>query len=150
MADFSLIARHRLATGAAINGPADVDQLLAAGVRAIIDCRAEFDDGPELAQSGVNYLWNPTADDGQPKPPEWFGRSATFAVGFLRHQRGLLYAHCAAGKNRGPSTCYFLLRWYYRLTPGLAESLVRQARPQVELRYKADADAAITSLAPRR
>ena len=109
MADFSFVT-ERLATGAAITGPADVTALHAAGITHIIDCRAEFSDAPLLATSGMAYLWNGTEDDGQPKPPAWFAASLVFALPALATAGAKVYAHCAAGVNRGPSTACYAVR----------------------------------------
>ena len=135
----------RLATGAAITGPADAAALAAAGLTAVIDCRDDLDDAPYLAGAGLTYLWNPTADDGQPKPASWFAASLAFALPLLAQPGQRVYAHCAAGINRGPSTAYAImlaLGW----DPAAAEALIRAARPQVGLAYAADARAAIPLL----
>jgi len=144
MSDFNFVT-DRLATGAAVSSAADVAQLVAAGVTHVIDCRAEFDDGPLFAQGGVAYLWNGVADDGQPKPADWFGRSLAFAMPVLGQPKFKVYAHCAAGVNRGPSTCYAVLR-ALGFSAELAEQVIRAARPQVGLAYKKDADLAVPLL----
>ena len=144
MSDFNFV-NGRVATGAAITIQADVDDLLASAVTHIIDCRAEFDDWQLLAQSGVSYLWNGTQDDGNPKPTEWFEKSISFALAALAHPKNKIYAHCAAGSNRGPSTAYAILR-ALGYPAGLAETQIRLARPQVGLRYKNDADSAVVLL----
>ena len=144
MADFSFVT-ERLATGAAIGSADDVQQLIAAGITHVVDCRAEFDDGQLLASSGLHYLWNPTQDDGQHKLPEWFGTSLSFALPAIPVVGAKVYAHCAAGVNRGPSTAYCIMRalgW----PAAAAEATIRAARPQVGLAYKADADTAIAAL----
>lgn len=135
----------RLATGGAISSTADVQILAACGVTHVIDCRAEFDDGHLLASGGFFYLYNPTADDGTTKPASWFGRSLAFALPALAHRHHRVYAHCAAGVNRGPSTAYAVLR-ALGLTPSDAMSLVKSGRPQALVRYAADADLAIPNL----
>jgi hypothetical protein len=143
MADFSFVT-VRLATGAAISTPDDVSALAAAGVTAVIDCRAEFDDGPLLAGQFA-YLWNGTEDDGTTKDPSWFARSLAFGLPLLAQPHQRVYCHCAAGRNRGPSTAYAVMRalgW----GSADAEATIRAARPQVELAYKDDADAAIAVL----
>jgi hypothetical protein len=85
----------RLATGAAINDVSDVAALMAAGVSHIIDCRAEFDDGPLLASTGLTYLWNPTDDDGGQKPSSWWLASLQFAQGaYASSWKTCVYAHC--------------------------------------------------------
>jgi hypothetical protein len=156
MVDFSRIT-GRLFTGGGITDESDVTALLDAGVNAILDVTSEEDDSSLLLSSvqHVPYLWNPTADDGTRKPPEWFQRSLLFALplfgappapgpgGALGVTR--LYAHCSAGRNRGPSTCYAVMRalgW----DAGAAQAIIRQRRPVVELRYADDADDAIKFL----
>lgn len=145
MADFSFFT-GRLATGAAVNDEADVVSLIQGGVTHVIDCRSEFDDAPLfVAHPEIHYLWNGTNDDGQRKPPEWFQKSIEFALDALSKPYTKVYAHCAAGINRGPSTAYAIL-----LATGLdsttAEGLIRARRPQVGLAYKADAQAAVEVL----
>lgn len=145
MADFSEIT-GRLLTGAAVNSSADVDALAAAGVTHVIDCRGEFDDAALLAaHPHMLYLWNGTADDGQPKSVDWFGKSLVFALPALAIPDTRIYAHCAAGVNRGPSMAYAIMRacgW-----DGLtALALIKAKRPVAQVRYSADADRAILSL----
>jgi hypothetical protein len=143
MADFSFVGA-RLATGAAVTSADDVAALTAAGISHVIDCRAEFDDAPLLGPAFA-YLWDGTADDGQAKPPEWFGRGLTFGLGALAQPRTRVLCHCAAGVNRGPSMAYCLLR-SLGIDPAAAEQMIRLARPQVGLAYIRDADAAVTAL----
>ncbi len=143
--DFNFVD-HRLATGAAIYSAADVQALVDAGVTHIIDCNSSFNDGELLASHPqITYLYNGTADDGQTKPPEWFQRSIEFALLALVAPKNRVYAHCAAGINRGPSTAYAILR-AQGLSSLASEAIIRLARPQVGLRYKHDADDAIVVL----
>jgi dual specificity phosphatase 3 len=144
MADFNFVT-DRLATGGAVSTPADVQQLIDAGITHVIDCRAEFDDGPLFSKTGVAYLYNGTMDDGQHKDPIWFAKSLVFAMPALAQPKIKVYAHCAAGVNRGPSTCYAILR-ALGFNPVGAEAIIRAVRPQVGLAYKHDADAAIPIL----
>lgn len=138
MADFSVIT-PQLATGAAIQSSADVVALQDAGVTHVVDCRAEFDDAPLLAGAGLIYLWDPTQDDGQPKPDEWWRKGLDFAEAAYRGPaRAMVYCHCAAGVNRGPSMAYGVLRSSFDYEPAEAESAIRAVRPQVGLAYKAD------------
>jgi len=136
-----------LGTGGGIATAQDVEKLINAGVTHIIDCRIEFDDNDLLVQNSriMHYLWNPVSDNGLPKPPSWFKGSLDFAMPALKDHTCKVYAHCSAGVNRGPSTAYFLLRALGN-SPAHAEQMIREARPQVGLRYKADADRAITIL----
>lgn len=145
--DFSVVTAH-VATGAAVSSEADVEALVAAGITHVIDCREEFDDAPLLASHpALSYLWNGTPDDGATKPPEWFQKSLAFALPALAATpvvqspipvRPVVYAHCAAGMNRGPSTAYAILL-ALNFAPNAAETAIRAVRPQVELRYKQDA-----------
>jgi dual specificity phosphatase 3 len=145
MADFNFVTA-RLATGAAISSAADVDQLAGAGITLVIDCRGEFDDAPLLAgHPSMVYVWDGTDDDGQPKPPAWFDKGISLALSELAKPGQRVYCHCAAGVNRGPSMAYAVMRalgW----SAEDGEAAIRRARPQVGLRYKADADAAIVAL----
>ncbi len=147
MADFTFIT-SRIATGAAISSADDVAQLVAAGVTHVIDCAAELmaTDGALLsAEPGFVYLPNGVLDDGQSKPPAWFGHSIEFALDALATPGHRVYSHCAAGVNRGPSTAYAILR-SLGISAASAEAMIRAVRPQVGLAYKADADAAVTAL----
>lgn len=146
MADFSFIT-ERLATGAAVNSADDVAQLQAAGINAVIDCRAEFDDGPLFAGvAGMAYLWAPQNDDGQhPKPVSWFQAGISFALPLLAQPGRRVYAHCAAGVNRGPSMASAILM-ALGFTEAQARSMIVTARPQVGLAYIDDAAAAVVAL----
>ncbi len=145
MADFDF-STARVATGAAINSVADVEALVSAGITHVIDCIAGSSDTPLLAgHPSITYLYNGVEDDGQPKPPDWFGRSLAFALPALGMPHNKIYAHCAAGVNRGPSTAYAILRGQ-GFTSVLAEQVIRATRPQVGLAYKGDADKAIPIL----
>lgn len=145
MADFAVI-NSRLATGAAISSEADVEQLVEAGVGAVIDCRDDFDDASLLASHpNLLYLWNGTPDDGSVKPDSWFGASLSFGLAFLATPHGILYCHCAAGVNRGPSTATLIMiaqGW----TPGQAEAAIRAVRPQVGLAYLTQGEDAVRRL----
>ena len=146
MADFSFVT-GRLATGAAVNSPDDVQQLWLAGITAVIDCRAEFDDGQLLAaQPGMHYLLAPQSDDGQhPKPVSWFQAGIEFALPLLTVPGNKVYSHCAAGVNRGPSMCSALLM-ALGIGKDQTRAMITAARPQVGLAYIDDAEAAVRSL----
>jgi dual specificity phosphatase 3 len=146
LADFSFVTT-RVATGAAINSSQDVEDLVVAGVTDIIDCRLEYDDAQLLAAHPqvVGYIDLGVNDDGQPKSPEWFGQGIEFAFKALSLPHRKVYAHCAAGINRGPSMCYAILR-AIGLDALRAETIVRTGRPEVNIGYKGDADKAITVL----
>ncbi len=143
--DFNFVT-NRVATGAGIFTDADVKKLIDAGVTHIIDCRAEFDDAPLLKNyPQITYLFNGVNDDGQPKPTSWFKKSIEFALAGLMQPTNKVYAHCAAGVNRGPSTAYAILR-ALGLTHLQAETVIKTARPIAGIAYKHDADLAITDL----
>lgn len=146
-------------TGGAISSEADVETLVAMGITADIDCRLEYDDQSVIdeyaekpnakdaleAHPKIAYLYNGVADDKQPKPAAWFQRSWEFAEPILK-SGGVVLAHCAAGVNRGPSTCYFLMRAYLGMSGDEAYSLIVHLRPVAEVGYRQDADEAIVTL----
>jgi len=145
MSDFSFVT-ERLAVGAALQSQSDVEAIVAAGITHVIDCRKDFNDTASLAcHRAVTVLWDGTADDGQPKPPAWFRKGIEFALYALAQPHHKIYVHCAAGVNRGPSMAYAILR-AQGLQSTTAERLIRTARPIVGLRYKADADRAVSKL----
>jgi protein-tyrosine phosphatase len=147
MVDFNFVTT-RLATGAAIGGPADVQALAATGITHIIDCRNDFNDAQLLASvPAISYLWNGVPDDGNPAThgDTWFGKSLGFALPALSRARTKVYCHCAAGVNRGPSTA-FAIMLASGFTPANAESIIRAARPVVGLAYKTEAIASVTDL----
>lgn len=145
MADFDFVT-DRVATGAALNGPDDVGAITAAGINVVVDARAEYDDGQLFAANpAVAYLWNPTQDDGQPKPAAYWQKTLEFVLPLLAQPHRKAYLHCAAGVNRGPSNAYCVLV-AQGLPPDEAERLIRSARPIVGLAYKADALAACQAL----
>jgi dual specificity phosphatase 3 len=144
MADFNFVT-GRLATGAALNGPQDVAQLVQAGITHVIDCRGEFDDAPLFIDGNMSYLWLPTNDDGQPKPPDWFDKGIQFALDALTHHKTVVLAHCAAGVNRGPSMlCAILMALGFTQSDSIA--LIRARRPQANIAYAADATVAVIEL----
>lgn len=145
MTDFQFVT-ERIATGAALSGPEDVQAMVDAGITHVIDCRAEFDDTQLFAENpSISVLWNGVPDDGIPKPPEWFQKSIDFALLALTKPHAKVYAHCHAGINRGPSACYAIIR-SLGISPADAEAIIRKVRPQVGLAYKNDADKAVESL----
>jgi protein-tyrosine phosphatase len=84
-------------------------------------------------------------DDGHVKPIDWFKRAIDFALPALALPNTKIYAHCAAGINRGPSLAYAILR-AQGLEANLAYSLIKTARPISFIGYAKDADIAIKSL----
>lgn len=105
--------------------------------------------GVSVYQGDLDYCWNPTADDGKPKPTEWFKISRDFAMPpLLGGGPAKVLCHCKAGYNRGPSTGYFLLRclgW----PPMAARWRVYLKRPICLFggqRYNRDAELALKAL----
>lgn len=160
MADISRITT-RLWCGAALTTAQDVEDVCAAGVTHIIDCRLEFDDqslvdgynqadlGPTASalkhRPELHYLYNGVADDGQPKPVEWFAKSIGFALSALGTPYAVVLTHCAAGVNRGPSAAFAVLLaqgW----TSDVALQLLRQHRPVAQVAYAGDAMTAVRML----
>jgi dual specificity phosphatase 3 len=143
--DFNFVTA-RLATGGAVSDIIDVQALVDAGITHVIDCRNEFDDSALLARhSALMYLWNGVEDDGSPKTVQWFAASLSFAMPALAQPNTRVYAHCAEGVNRGPSTCYAIMR-ALGFPSDLAVSLITASRPVVKLRYREDADRAVEIL----
>lgn len=139
-----------LATGGGPVVAADIQTLVDYGITHIIDCRTLNDANLfGSAAPSLTYLYNPTADDGQPKPVDWFARSISFALPALTNLHShKVYVHCDAGVNRGPSTCYAILRAWTAMYSDDAKVLIRLHRPidLVGLRYAADADRALLTL----
>lgn len=126
-------------------GAAPVDQgfiaaLRKAGVTAVIDV-TDAEDDRSLLPASFPYLYNPTADDGSHKPPEWFLRSWDFASPLLA-AGGKVYCHCTSGINRGPSTAYFIIR-KSGTSEAAAVALFAKHRPQARIGYRADAEEAL-------
>jgi len=146
MANYSFIT-YRLAIGAALTCAEDVAVLRGVGINAVIDLRAEFDDGPLFAGSAIQYCWNPAQDDGVRKSVEWFKKSLDFAMPLLAMPGNKILCHCEGGMNRGPSTAYAILR-ALGFSPLQAHSWIVVARPQTigGLRYVGDADLAVKEL----
>ena len=144
MTDFSRVT-DRVFTGARIDTEEDVEQLVAAGVTHVINCRGSFDDVHLVNSRSLGYLWIPTEDNNEHKDWTWFERALKFAMPVLSLPKPVIYAHCEQGVNRGPSIAYSILR-AQGLTKEQAEGLIRTARPIVKLAYKDDADSALVQL----
>jgi hypothetical protein len=143
--DFNFVT-SRLAVGGAVGDASGVAQLITAGVTDIIDCQLEFDDHVLLGSIlNVSVLWVGVNDDGQPKPVSWFQQGITTGLAALDKPGHILYVHCAAGINRGPSMAYSILRaWGF--SGDAAMTLLKAARPQVGVAYRNDADLAVIAL----
>jgi hypothetical protein len=112
----------------------------------VVDARAEFDDAQLFARHlAVSCLWDPTEDDGQHKPPEYFAKTLSFALPALALPHTKVYCHGTAGVNRGPSNAIAIMvaqGW----TLGGAVALLRAARPHAQASYANDAAAAVQAL----
>lgn len=147
---------NRLAIGNAANGDIRpeatstvLDTLHEAGVTHLINCRRD----PEYVRDlqvlrGVGVLWNPTDDDGEPKPVEWFAKSIDFALIALATPYKKVCVCCYNGNNRAPSTALAIL-----MAQGLkredALELILNERPTAEILYSRDAERAVKELGYR-
>jgi protein-tyrosine phosphatase len=91
------------------------------------------------------YLYDPAADDGAPKPPEWFEHAIRFALPVLAVPGNSILVHCGAGANRGPSLAYAILRALGWTRDG-AFNLIREKRPQAGIAYREHAEQALSAL----
>ena len=99
--------------------------------------------GCEWADYGiVGYRFNPTADDGQPKPASWFLDSLHFAMPILAKPGWVLYVHCESGMDRSAATVYAIL-CAWGLGKIRAWEMIKLARPEALWRYTGDADVAL-------
>jgi hypothetical protein len=145
--DFQFIT-PRLATGTLVSSYQDIEQLAYAGITHSIDLTwKEADQSFMASYPGIAVLWNPTDDDGQYKPPVWFGQSINFAFMALALPHTKIYCHCKGGLNRGPSTAFAImlaLGWDF----DVALDLIHQQRPATYgwVRYAVDAANAVKEL----
>jgi len=151
VADLSWVT-DRLAVGGAIESLADARTLAAKGVTHVLNLRAGdkhpehiSDEAPWLEKAGIAYALNPTHDDDEKKPPEWFQRSIDHAFSVLAKPGNRLLLHCQLGIARAPSAAYAILRAWGTSAKD-AERHVREARPRASLKYQKDADRAVKSL----
>lgn len=149
--DFTFIT-DRLATGGCVETEADVATVVEAGIDTLIDCRAEFvphaarfKASLATAHPQIAYHVVPTLDDGEPKGPLWFEAGIRLALAALERPEGRVLVYCQAGVNRGPSMLYAIMR-ALGIAGDEAVGLLSDRRPVVGLRYRADADTAITWL----
>lgn len=107
--EISYILDRRLAVGGGIWTADDMATLARMGFTHIINLQIEFDDRELAARVGIEALWNPTDDDFEPKPAEFFERSTRFALAALEDEHAQVYVHCAAGIHRAPLTIAAIL-----------------------------------------
>lgn len=129
-----------LAVGGAISNEADVRDILVRGVTHVINCR--FTDDSRLLGGRTSYLWNPAADDGKPKAPNWFLRAVRFALCAHQDPGSKILVHCAGGAHRSPAIAYAILR-ARGSSPEEAESAIVTAQPTAAFPYRDSADAAL-------
>lgn len=128
--------------------------LIAEGITHVLDCRIEarsdnfYEDASVIQRrkKAFTYLNNGIDDDFKPKSVDHFRKSIDFATNALNDPSAKIYAHCAAGINRGPSSCYAILRTAGGLGRVEAELLLRKQRPVVRIAYLEDAERAIKAL----
>lgn len=109
---------------------------------------------PMMAKAGITNVINLTVrpdpkwtfqtlndglpDDGQPKPPEWFHKAASF----FHSAKGKTLVHCESGVHRGPSMAYYLLR-SQGMNPQTAQQMIGLRVPGAKLVYQDDAEKAL-------
>lgn len=152
MADISFVT-DRLAVGGAVESLFDARKIAAKGITHVLNLRMG-DKNPEHVtdevewwhKAGVAYANNPTHDDGEKKPAEWFKSIIDFVFGALTASpENKVFIHCKEGINRSPSGAYACLQ-AWGTSAGDAEQHVMEARPVAELLYAKDADRAIKQL----
>ncbi|MGH9467198.1 MAG: protein-tyrosine phosphatase family protein [Terriglobales bacterium] len=126
--DFDFILDRRLAVGRGLWTLDAMAELSRRGFTHILDVQAEFDDTELAAEFGVEVLWNPTEDDFEPKPDEFFDRTVAFATRVLDAPEAMLYIHCAAGLHRAPLAAAAVLCGF-GFEPTEAMDLVVARRP---------------------
>lgn len=95
--------------------------------------------------AGVKFLLNPTADDGERKPLDWYARSIRFAKDAQENDGSLLIT-CSRGIHRAPSIAYALLRVLLGMGESDAKAHVYGSVRDCDLRYLAEVDAGIEEL----
>jgi dual specificity phosphatase 3 len=120
---------------------AELAQIRAAGITAIIDNRLECSDEEFVAAHApeIGYLWNGQDDAGQVMPDVWFDDGVAFALQALAADPDAqVLAHCHMGINRGPSMAFAILL-ATGADPVAALTAIRQARPIAAISYSGDA-----------
>lgn len=118
---------------------AQIDELDAVGITAIIDCRMEWNDEDwvSAARPHIHYRWLGVDDAGQRIPDAWFDTGTEYALTHIT-SGGRVLAHCHMGINRGPSMGFaamLAMGW----DPIAALDRIRQARPIAYVGYAEDA-----------
>jgi protein-tyrosine phosphatase len=143
LADISFVTPW-LAVGGAISTESDVQEILDTGITHVVNCRVGFDD-KQLLKGRTAYLWDPAPDDRKPKAASWFLEAIEFVKEALSAVDAKVLVHCTGGADRSPSIAYAILR-----ALGYSESdarhMILAGRPQAELVYGDDAEAALRQL----
>lgn len=95
----------------------------------------------------LTYLWNPTRDDGEAKPAEWYRSTISFAGTALNDPTSVVVVTCARGEHRGPSMAYAVMRVVLGLERGPALRALHSAWPNCDPSYAEDIDAKLDLLA---
>jgi predicted protein tyrosine phosphatase len=102
-------------------------RLVAQGITAVVDLRAEFDDST-AGIAPAHYLYLPTEDDHAPSL-EQLHQGVEFIESEIA-QRGQVYVHCGAGVGRAATMAAAYLV-STGLTPAQAWDRIRSVRPFV-------------------
>jgi protein-tyrosine phosphatase len=133
-----------LLTGGELFFQSEADELVERGVTHVIDNRKERDSINLFLHTDVEYLHLGVNDDGLPKPNSWFQRGVEFALAAI-NDGGVVYSHCAAGINRGPSMAYAILR-ADGYSPRASRDAILRVRPEAGILYQRDAERALAEL----
>lgn len=144
--DFSKI-HERLYVGSQINTVDDFLEIQKAGITHIVDSQSERNDILYKPDSlNIAVLWDGTPDDGiHPKSVDWTQKAIDFSIKALSNPGTIVLTHCAAGRNRGPSHAYGILRCQ-GFSVLDAVGLLYEKRPQVHIAYRKDVEDALIKL----
>jgi dual specificity phosphatase 3 len=144
--DFSKVT-ERLYTGGSIVNKKDVKTLKVFGITHILNGMYSNNEKAliESVCRDIVYKWNPTDDDAKPKSTEWFKIAIDFGVKVISNPGFILYVHCAAGVNRGPSMLYAIMRALgYSVQDAVLQ--IKRSRKCAEIAYLYDAERALKEL----
>jgi hypothetical protein len=126
---------ERIATGGQISDAENLRTLTRAGITHVLDMGDTFPDELVL-DAAMNLYHLPQKDDGTMRPPGQYRTGIRWAFDALQFPAYKVYCHCAAGRNRGPTMAYALLRAFGFPRADAIDTIVK-ARPQVTF-YKID------------
>ena len=118
----------RLAFGSKATGLRHVERLRALGITHSIDVRKYR--AKKLEQ--FNRICLNFKDDGRPRPHWFYSRALAFYKKAMRQPGSKVFVMCRAGRRRSANMTYFLLR-ASGVGPGEAESIIRGARPCIQI-----------------